>query len=123
MLFYVRDFFRKNRAPNYNRCGTFCGTGTMYNSKRGIIKIPGSWRGTVSGVARQEVELITVDVSRRHALATDTIIGAGGMTKGLADESKVFASASEDALPSENYERGEGAGERKSLEFNLPENY
>lgn len=55
--------------------------------------------------------------------ATDTIIGAGGIRKGLADESKVFASASEDALPSENYERGEGGGERKSLEFNLPENY
>lgn len=61
------------------------------------------------------MKLITVNVSR-YALVTDAIIGGRGergrasptpyLGSRKADESKVFALPSEDALPSEHYERG-----------------
>lgn len=70
------------------------------------------------------MKLITVNVSR-YALVTDAIIGGRGergrasptpyLGSRKADESKVFALPSEpaeDALPSENYERG-GAEEEE----------
>lgn len=89
--------------------------------------------------SQQEVKLITVNVSR-YALVIDAIIGgeergrappfpspSPWITKGRWIESFCIAERARRgrALPSENYGRG-GAEEgrrRKSLEFNLPENY